>query len=105
MDDFPMKMHTLISNGMHLILICPELVDHLGMKKYCLHKPEPVDVAFSKEKKKTELYHYVKLSLSSLDSAWTSHIIKAIVTPGLSLPVILGLPWLKQNFIVTDHAA
>jgi len=105
MDDFPMKMHTLISNGMHLILICPELVDHLGLKKYCLHKPEPVDVAFSKEKKKTELYHYVKLSLSSLDSAWTSHIIKAIVTPGLSLPVILGLPWLKQNFIVTDHAA
>ncbi|KIJ90292.1 hypothetical protein K443DRAFT_15354 [Laccaria amethystina LaAM-08-1] len=104
-DDFPTKTHVLIDNGAHLILIHPDLVNRLGLKKYRLHKPELVDVAFSKEKKKTELYHYVKLSLSSLDSAWTSRVVKAIVTPGLCSPVILGLPWLEQNFIVTDHAA
>ena len=75
------------------------------MKQYQLHEPELVDVAFSKEKKKTKLYFYVKLSLSSLDCTWTSSIVKAIVTPGLCLPVILGLPWLEKNFIVTDHAA
>jgi hypothetical protein len=45
------------------------------------------------------------LSLSSLDSAWSSRVIKAIVTPGLCLPIILGLPWLEWNHIVTDHAA
>jgi len=103
-DDFPVKMHALIDNSTHITLICPELVDSLGLKKYCLHKLEIVDVAFSKENKKTELYHYVKLSLSSLDCAWTSHIVKALVTPGLCTPVILGLPWLEQNTIVTDHA-
>jgi len=104
MDDFPVKTHALLDNGVHLVLICPDLVDHLGLKKYHLHKPELIDIAISKEKKKTELYYYVKLSLSSLDSAWTSHVIKAIVTPGLCLPVILGLPWLERNSIVTDHA-
>ena len=70
-----------------------------------MHKPELIDIAFSKEKKKTELFFYVKLSLSSLDSAWTSHVVKAIITPGLCLPIILGLPWLERNSIVTDHAA
>ncbi|KIJ99028.1 hypothetical protein K443DRAFT_8699 [Laccaria amethystina LaAM-08-1] len=104
-NDFPVKTPALIDNGAHLVLIHPELVDCLGLKKYRLKTPELVDVAFSNEKKKTELYHYVKLSLSSLDSAWTSRVIKAIVTPGLCLPIILGLPWLERNHIVTDHAA
>ncbi|EDR15934.1 uncharacterized protein LACBIDRAFT_321022 [Laccaria bicolor S238N-H82] len=66
---------------------------HLGLKKYCLKEPKLFDVAFSNEKKKTQLYYYVKLSLSSLDSAWTSHVVKAVVTPSLCLPVILHLPW------------
>ena len=105
MDDFPVKTCTLIDNGAHLALICPELVDRLGLKMYCLKEPELVDIAFSNEKKKTKLYHYVKLSLSSLNSAWTSCVIKAVVTPGLCLPIILGLPWLEHNHIVTDHTA
>jgi hypothetical protein len=105
MTDFPIKTCTLIDNGAHLVLIRPELVEELGLKKYRLHKPEPVSIAFSNEKKKTELYYYVKLSLSSLDSAWTSRIVKAIITPGLCLPLILGLPWLEHNSIVIDHAA
>lgn len=70
-----------------------------------MHTPELVDITFSEEKKKTQLYYYVKLALSSLDSAWTSHIVKAVVTPGLCLAIILGLPWLEKNNIITDHAA
>ena len=103
--DFLVKTCALLDNGTHLVLICPELVDQLGLKKYRLHQPEPIDVAFSTEKKQTKLYHYVKLSLSSLDSAWTLHVVKAIITPGLCLPIILGLPWLERNSIVLDHAA
>jgi len=98
MDEFLVKTCTLIDNSVHLVLISPDLVDHLGLKKYWLHKPELVNVSFSSEKKKTELYYYVKLSLSSLDSVWTSCIVKAIITPGLCLP------WLELNLIVTDHA-
>ena len=104
-SDFPVKTRTLINNSAHLVLIHPELVDRLGLTKYHLKTLEIIDVAISNEKKETELYFYVKLSLSSLDSTWTSRVVKAIVTPGLCLPIILGLPWLERNHIVTDHTA
>ena len=98
-------MHALIDNGAHLILIRPELVNWLGLKKHDLPEPELVDVAFNSQQKKTKLYQYVKLSLTSLDSSWTSHTVRAVITPGLCAPIILGLPWLMHNSIVTDHAA
>ena len=105
-SDFPVKMRALLDNSAHLVLIRPELVDQLGLKMYHLHMPEIVDIAFSNEKKKTtELYHYVKLSLMSLDAHWTSRTVKAFVMPGLCTPIILGLPWLIHNSIVTDHTA
>ena len=104
-EDFPVKTRVLIDNGAHLILIRPDLVDRLGLKKHKLHKPEIVDVAFSNQKKETVLYYYVNLSLTSLDASWTSRSVKAIVTPDLCAPVILGLPWLVHNSIVTDHSA
>jgi len=66
-DDFPVKTCALINNGAHLALICPELVDSLGLKKYHLHKPEIVDVAFRKEHKKTKLYHYISKMTSGLE--------------------------------------
>ena len=55
-EDFPVKTRTLIDNGT-LVLIPPDLVDCLGLKKHKLHKPEIVDVAFSNQKKKTVLYY------------------------------------------------
>ncbi|EDR02339.1 reverse transcriptase-RNase H-integrase [Laccaria bicolor S238N-H82] len=104
-EDFPVKMRALIDNGAHLVLIRPDLVDCLGLKKHKLPEPELVDVAFNNQKQKTQLYHYVKLSLTSLDSSWTSRTVRAVVTLGLCAPIILGLPWLIHNSIVTDHAA
>jgi len=104
-DDFPVKTRALIDNGAHLILIHLELVEKLALKKYCLNKPEVVDVAFGNEKNETKLYFYIKLSVTSLDSTWTSRSVRAIVTPGLCMLIILGLPWLEHNNIVTDHAA
>ena len=103
--DFPVKTHALIDNGAHLVLICPELVNQLGLKKHDLPEPELIDVAFNSQQRKTKLYQYVKLSLTSLDSSWTSRTVRAVVTPGLCAPIILGLPWLMHNSIVTDHAA
>jgi len=103
-DDFPVKTRTLIDNSAHLVLIHLELVKKLTLKKYCLNKPEVVNVAFGNEKNETKLYFYIKLSVTSLDSTWTSQSVRAIVTPGLCTPIILGLPWLEHNNIVTDHA-
>ena len=90
-NDFPVKTRALIDNGVHLVLIRPELMEQLGLKRHKLHEPELVDVAFGDKRSKTKLYHYVKLSLMSLDAAWTSKSIKAIITPGLCMPIILGL--------------
>lgn len=64
-EDFPVMMHTSINNSMHLILIFPKLIEQLGLKKYKLHKPELVNVAFSNQRN-----NYVKLSLTSLDFVW-----------------------------------
>jgi len=49
----------------------------------------------------SELYEYI----TSLDCTWTSKTVKALIAPGLCVLVILGLPFLIQNTIVTDHAA
>ncbi|EDR15393.1 uncharacterized protein LACBIDRAFT_321191 [Laccaria bicolor S238N-H82] len=81
-------------------LFCPELVERLGLKMHDLAEPELVDVAFNNQQKKTKLYHYVKLSLTSLDSSWTSCTVRAVVTPGLCAPIILGLPWLTMPLVL-----
>ena len=39
----------------------------------------------------------------SEDQRWTVCVVRAIVTPGLVYPVILGGPFLKSNRIVIDH--
>lgn len=104
-NDFPVKTRALIDNGAHLVLIHPDLASELSLKKYRLCEPELVDVALKNTNMKTrcKLSEFIKLSLTLLDSQWTSQTVKAIIAPGLCAPVILGLPFLQHNSIVTDH--
>ena len=51
------------------------------------------------------LTEYVKLSITSIDNTWTSRTVYALIAPGLCMPIILRLPFLIHNNIVTDHAA
>ena len=106
--DFPLTFSTLIDNGAHLVLIRPEVVEALKLERHLLKVPETVSVAISennKKKVKMTLHHYVKFEVTSLDNAWTSKTVHAIIAPGLCMPVILGLPFLVHNDIVTDHKA
>ena len=104
--DFPVMTCALINNGAHVILIRPELVAKLGLKKYHLHMPELIDVAMNNDQNsRSQLHDYIKLSLVSLDAVWTSKTVKALITPGLCMPIILGLPFLIHNTIITDHAS
>lgn len=48
---------------------------------------------------------YVKFSVSSVNAQWTSHVVRALIAPGLCTSVILGLPWLEKNDIVVDFTA
>ena len=103
--DFPVKTRALIDNSAHIVLICPELVAELKLKKHHLSEPETIDVAMQNgQNSKSDLYEYVKLSLTCLDAVWTSKTVKVLFAPGLCMPVILGLPSLIHNHIVTDHA-
>ena len=105
-DDFPVKTRALIDNGAHLVLIHPDLIAKLNLKIHHLNKPEPVDVTLNNgQNTHSELYKYVKLSVTSLDSTWTSKTVRALIAPGLCMPMILGLPFLIHNTIVIDHAA
>ena len=103
--DFPLTFSSLVDNGAHVVLIRPDVVDQLRLQRHPLKTPEIVSVAIEDgKKKKMKLYHYVKFAVTSVDNVWTSKVIHAIVAPGLCMPVILGLPFLIHNNIVTDHA-
>src|SRR5258705_237221 len=105
--DFPLTSHSLIDNGAHIVLIRPELVERLQLPVYTLDKPEEVDVAIDsscKRKEKKILSTFVILRVTSLDQTFVAKPVRALITPGLCMPVILGLPWLEHNKIVCDHA-
>lgn len=105
-SDFPVKTHALIDNGAHIMLIHPELVEELTLRKFCLHKPETVDVMLKNgQNSPSELYEYVRLSVTSLDAVWTLKSVKALIAPGLCMPIILGLPFLIHNTLMINHAA
>ena len=105
--DFGWTYASLIDNGTHLVLIRPEVADALHLKRHLLKTPETVSVAIDdgRKKEKKTLYDYIEFTVTSLDNAWTSKKVHAIVAPGLCMPLILGLPFLVHNDIVTDHAA
>ena len=105
-SDFALKFSVLIDNGAHVVLIRPEVINELGLKQHLLPVPEPVDIVITngKKKKKKMLTEYVKLSVTSVDNAWTSRTVHALIAPSLCMPIILRLPFLIHNNIVTDHA-
>ena len=106
-SDFPIAVSSLIDNGAHVVLIRPEIVQKLNLPIQKLNRPECIDVAIdssNKEKKPQELSSYVLLSVSSLDHAFHAKPVRALITPGLCMPIILGLPWLEKNKIICDHA-
>jgi RNase H-like domain found in reverse transcriptase/Reverse transcriptase (RNA-dependent DNA polymerase)/Integrase zinc binding domain len=91
-----------------MVLIRPDIVEELGLPILALKEPETVDVAisFSKtgiERKKHSLVHYVKLRAFSSDSVFQSHVVHAVICPGLCMPIIFGLPFLEINDIICDH--
>jgi hypothetical protein len=106
MNDVQIPYDCLLDDGAHLVLIRPETVTDLGLPIRRLHKPVTVTVALNHDPDAlTELWDYVSLSLSSLNNAWSSKPVRALIAPGLCSNVLLGLPFLVHNKIVIDHAS
>jgi hypothetical protein len=101
--EFPVTVNSMIDIGAHGVFIDPSLVERLGLPRYKLHEPCHVDLALQNGKKtSTSLYEYVKIRPSSSDASWTSITLKAIIAPGLCVPILLGIPFLESNYIVID---
>jgi predicted aspartyl protease len=99
----PITVSTLIDHGSSLVLIGEELADKLGLRCCQLAKPLPISLALSKDKNAFLLLQYVKFACTSLDQAYTSRTVRAIVALNLCTPLLLGGPFLKYNRIVIDH--
>ena len=102
-SEFPTPVDCLLDNGAHLVLIRPETVADLGLKIRKLHKPQLATVAIKSKRHTFHLFDYVHLTFSSLNNAWTSQPVRALIAADLCTNILLGLPFLKHNKIVIDH--
>ncbi|GLB45211.1 putative retrotransposable element tf2 155 kda protein type 1-like [Lyophyllum shimeji] len=107
----PVNVSNLIDNGSHVVLIHADLAEHLGLRRFRLHEPLEIDLAMSPSNSSpasapapTILSEYCKVSLTSLNQAWTSDTVRALIAPNLCASLILGLPFLTHNHLVIDHA-
>ena len=91
----------------HVMLIHTDLVMKLGFCHRLLPEPETVDVAVksSNALSYTTLTEWVKLFITSLDDQWTFWTVHALIALNLCTSIILRLPFLTHNSIVTNHAA
>jgi len=104
-NDFPVPVDCLLDCGAHLVLIRPETVVDLCLPVQKLKDPLTVSLALNGKDTITTLYDCVTFSVSSLNNAWSSRSVTAIITPGLCTNILLGLPFLAHNKIVIDAAA
>lgn len=104
--DLPITIPMLLDNGAHIVLIHTDLVDKLSLCCQLLPKPETIDITVKSSNTlfQTTLTEWVKLSVTSPDELWTSQTIRTLIAPPLCTSIILGLPFLIHNSIVTDHA-
>lgn len=101
--DEPITVNSMLDCGAHIVLINSMLADQLGLCWFCLHVPLPISIALNNSSTSdSHLHEYVKLAPYTPGSAWMSRAVKVIVTPGLCVPLLLGLPFLTVNHIVAD---
>src|SRR5262249_55121720 len=98
-SDFPSTVSAMIDIGAHGVFIAPDTVEALSLEKFPLHEPLSISLAVNKNPKKIMLHHYVKIRPRSTDGQWMSNTVKAIITSGLCVPLLLGIPFLESNHI------
>ena len=101
------NVDALIDNGSHTVLIRDNLVENLKLCRWKLHEPMNISLAVSDSENRvvTTLTDWVKLKLFDRNNLWSSRTVCTVVTPSLCTDVILGLPFLQVNKIVTDHSS
>ncbi|KAG2754968.1 hypothetical protein P692DRAFT_201680044, partial [Suillus brevipes Sb2] len=98
------RIEALIDHGSHLVLIDENVVERLGLRRRKLHTKIEANSAFMDVTSPSFSFsEYVLLSPSSVNHDWTSCKIRAIIAPNLTVPLLLGGPFLSHNCLVIDH--
>lgn len=97
------EVNMLIDHSCETVLISPLLADSIGLICHRLPKPKEVVMAVGKEDKTFIFEEWGKLTVISMDQAWSSQTCRAIIAPNLSFPLILGGPFLASNQLVINH--
>ena len=96
-------MNALIDSGVYMVLIRAALVHKLQLPVLPLDTPELVNVAIASGNSTPPLSHYVIPSPTSCSNTFTSHPLHAVITDDLSVPLILGLPFLIVNKVTCNY--
>ena len=99
---FPVR--ALVDSGAHMVLIRSALAHKLQLPIQFLENPELVNVAMASSTPTQPLSRYVELSPASICDTFTSQPLHAVLADNLSVPLILGLPFLVANRITCNYA-
>ena len=105
-DDFPLTFDCLLDVGSHLVIIRKDLVDKLKLRCKRLRKPIFTKTAMHDGQKNVIAFdEFVNLQLYDASGHYISKTVRAVISPSLCTPILLGLPFLKHNNIVIDIEA
>ncbi|KAJ3924595.1 MAG: hypothetical protein NXY57DRAFT_907940 [Lentinula lateritia] len=96
----------LIDDGCPFVLIRADVATALGVKLQRLYKPQQMSVAMSEGSPQVfTASSFCKVGLEDPLGSWSSRSVRALVVPSLCYPMVLGIPFLAHNFLVTDYSS
>jgi len=96
-DEFQIIINCMLDNGSELVLIRPEIVAGLGLLVRKLKKPISITLALNGSSTLCTFSNFVSLQLSSINNAWSSRPVRALIAPGLCHDILLGLLFLLNE--------
>lgn len=95
--DLLITFNCLLDVGFHLVIICEDIIDKLKLCCKRLHTPIFTKTAMHNGQKNViEFSEFVKLQLYNASGQYVSKSVCAVISSSLCIPILLGLPFLKQ---------
>jgi len=87
-----------------MVLIHSTLAHQLGLQPILLDTPEFINIAISEKKRPPSITHYMDIAPTTLSRNFQSRPLHAVMVDNLSVPLILGLPFLVTNSVSCNYA-
>src|SRR5216684_8662847 len=87
-----------------MVLIHSTLAHQLGLQPILLDTPEFINIAISENKRPPSITHYMDIAPTTLSRNFQSRPLHAVMVDNLSVPLILGLPFLVTNSVSCNYA-